>query len=384
MRAGRATALLVLSTLLAFAAAELFVRARYQPVDLMVLTGRKAGPNPMRDWAQIDAFSAYRGRHDYRYAGLGKTINDDGFISTPPIAREKPPGTLRVAFLGGSSTAGTGNNLADADTWPWRTIERLRARYPERRFDFINAALGGYSSFESFGRLWSRLRFYDPDIVVVDHAWNEMYYFREPDRAPLWHVLPDGSWSFDTTYERVQTVAPRRLDHYIRWSQLLVRLRVLASPPAAGEVGAAGARPTASALADAKWDERGPRVFRTNLRLLDSAAAVLGVDLLVVKQPTLIVANLSEADRARCMYRYHGFGHDEHLRAFAAVYAVIDEVIPPERVIDLTPLSGRGELFGDHVHPTVAGAREIARRVAAAIEGWIEGRDARVGLVPNS
>ena len=35
-----------------------------------------------------------------------------------------------------------------------------------------------------------------------------------------------------------------------------------------------------------------------------------------------------------------------------------------ERVIDLTHLSGRSELFVDHVHPTVAGAERIAARVS--------------------
>ena len=161
------------------------------------MTGRAPGPNPMSRWAQVDAFCAYRARPDDtgRY---GKTVNRDGFISTPELAVAKEPGVLRVAFLGGSSTAGTGHRLTDEQTWPWRTAELLREKFPERRIEFLNGALGGYTTFESYGRLWSRIRFYSPDVVLVNHAWNEMYYFDHEDLT-RWRTLPDGSWSFDWT-----------------------------------------------------------------------------------------------------------------------------------------------------------------------------------------
>ena len=140
----------VISALLVFLALEVYVRASQPDIGLYKLTGRAAGPNPISEWAFVDAFCAYRAKPG-QYAE-DKTVNSHGFLSTPPVTPHKPEGTVRIVFLGGSATAGTGKNLADAETWPWQTVEMLREQLPIP-LDFINAALGGYTSFESYGRL---------------------------------------------------------------------------------------------------------------------------------------------------------------------------------------------------------------------------------------
>lgn len=338
-------------------AAEVYVRATYRPIDLWALTGRKASTNPMSDWAVADAFSAYRGRPG-TYPD-GKTVNQHGFISTPELTVEKPERTLRIAFLGGSSTAGTGHNLADEDTWPWQATELLRDRVEGYRVEFINAALGGYTTFESYGRLWSRIRFFSPDIIVVDHAWNEMYYFGRVDEMSRWRTRPDGSWGIETTTQPIVQHEPLAIDHLIYPSQLLTRLRFRYFPtPRSGE-----ATPATAALAPS-YDRRGLDIFRTNLRLLREAARVMNAEIFVVKQPTLIVPDLPAEERARARYEFHGFDHAAHVDAFRQIYRVIDEEIDPGNVIDATGISGIPALFHDHVHPTPAGAMRLARIVA--------------------
>ena len=147
--------------ILVFCIAEIFVRFNFYHYDLWSLTGRSTGRNYMEKWALIDAFCAYRAKPG-TYGITGKSVNSYGFISTPEISPTKPDNTIRIAFLGGSSTAGTGFDLPDEETWPWKVIKILREKCPKIRFDFINAALGGYTSFESYGRLWSRIRFFFP------------------------------------------------------------------------------------------------------------------------------------------------------------------------------------------------------------------------------
>lgn len=161
--------------MLLFGALELYLRGRPDFLKLDQLTGRKPTPNPMSEWAVPDPFCVYAGRPG-KYPG-GKTVSAQGFISTPDIALQKPEGCIRIVFLGGSSTAGTGVNLADEETWPWKVAEQVRRR-SGKCVEFINAAMGG-STYESYGRLWSRLRFYKPDIIVVYHGWNDMYYFND-------------------------------------------------------------------------------------------------------------------------------------------------------------------------------------------------------------
>jgi len=75
------------------------------------------------------------------------TINAAGFRG-PEIDVPKPPGRIRLAFLGASTTfcAEVSN---DAAVWPNLVVERLRARFPEARFDFVNGGVPGYTVRDS-------------------------------------------------------------------------------------------------------------------------------------------------------------------------------------------------------------------------------------------
>ncbi len=357
------TVLCALTLLACFVGLELYVRLTRPKIDLYVLTGLMPGPNPMTNWALVDAFSAYRGKPG-RYA-KGKTVNQSGFISTPEVSVEKTDKTIRIAFLGGSSTAGTGRNLRDEDTWPWQTIAMLRQKV-DADIDFINGALGGYTSFESYGRLWSRIRHFSPDIVVLYHGWNEMAYFDEVDNIVSWRTLSDGSWSLRKTRKPVAQYAARWFDPLLRWSQSLTRVRLRLSEPLDGELG-----PSKKSVLAASFDSRAVEVWRTNLRLFRETCRVIRTKLFVVKQATLIVAGLPNDLRKRCKYHYHRFDHDAHVQAFRRIYGVIDEEISPDAVIDVTHVSGRGDLFYDHIHPTPKGAREIAVTISQVLSDYI-------------
>ena len=320
---------------------------------------RISGRHPMARWAHIDGFCAYRGIPG-EYLSHQKTINRDGFFSTPEISREKGPRTLRIAFLGGSSTAGTVPVLPDEETWPWLAARELDRLLPDRDVDFINAAVPGYSTFESYGRLWSRLRFFEPDVVVVYHGWNDMYYFGDTKGIHRWRVLEDGNWTFEQQ-DRLRRIVRPPLPMLVGWSSLLSYVhRTIFTELPSGEVGRGG---PARALA-ADFDPAGPEIFRQHLQLMIAAQEVLGFELHVAKQATLAVADLDRETRERCGYQLHGFDHDAHVRAFRAIYAIVDEELPKERVIDLTHLSGSTENLLDHVHLTPLGARLVSEAVA--------------------
>jgi lysophospholipase L1-like esterase len=359
-----ASILILLPLLLGLLGLEIYLRATGKRVDLDVATGRRAGPPSMSGWAFVDAFCAYRPKPGSRIGG--KSVDRQGFISTPEIAVTKPPGTVRLVFLGGSSTAGTGVNLKDAETWPWKTVESLR-RQTRVKIDYINGAAGGYTTFESYGRLWSRLRHFSPDFVVVYHGWNEMYYFRRVDDILSWRTMPDGSWDFGRPVQRTALYTPHAIDPLLRWSQVLSRLRLRLSRHLEGEFASADRVPLA-----ADFDHRGLEIFRTNVKLFRETSKVIGARLLVAKQATLITPGAPPEQRRRCQTRYHGFGYDAHVRAYQGLYRVIDEEIPADSVIDVTPLSGRMDLFYDHVHPTPQGTTEIARLMADRLLPLIE------------
>lgn len=347
----------VIAVFVAFIVAEIAARIFLPYTDLFVVTGRIAGRNQMEEWAQVDAFSAYRARPG-SYGSSGKTVNRHGFISTPEIEIEKSPDTVRVVFLGGSSTAGSGYDLADESTWPWLATELLRERMSDD-IDFINGALPGYTTFESYGRLWSRLRFFRPDIIVVYHAWNDMYYMADAREISAWKTLPDGSWSFDKG-PKIAVHAPHWSDHVLRYSQLATKIRMDLTPRQHGEIGL-------DTESEGITGNDGFEVFRTNLKLMREAAKVIGAELFVAKQATLIVEDDPGVCILLCRYENHGFGHEEHVEAYNRIYTIIDEEIDASHVIDVTEISGNPEMFFDHVHPTETGAARIAAIVAEAI-----------------
>lgn len=363
--------------LVAFGLGELAVRLTKAPTDLWVDTGRAPGPDPMSRWADLDAFCAYRGRPGV-YGGDGgdgggprKTINSEGFISTPELSPQKPPGRVRIAFLGGSSVAGVSPVLPDEETWPWQCMQLLRAEHPELDLDFLNAALAGHNSFETYGRLWSRVRFFQPDVVVVCHGWNDFYYWHhEPmDRIQNWRTRPDGSWSWEKT-QRV--LEPSWVDHLIWPSQLLVKVRWQLANVRRGD-GESGQ----DLGMDPDFDPRAPAVYRDNLRLHAAAADTLGFDLFGCEEATIVTPGLSPEWQARCQFSWHGFDYPAHVRAYEAVNRTLREVLGEERTISMQEVSGRTELFHDHVHPTSEGARRIAEVVARRLSAHLrEGRGA--------
>ena len=99
-------------------------------------------------------------------------INSRGFRS-PEIEVPKPAGTIRVGFLGASTTycAEVSSNQA---TWPHLVVTQLREAFPGVRFDYINAGVPGYGVGSSLKMLNSRVAELEPDVLLIYHATNDL------------------------------------------------------------------------------------------------------------------------------------------------------------------------------------------------------------------
>ena len=342
---------------------ELYAYCFLPPADLQQLTGRSWMADPRAHWADLDAYCAYRakpGRH--RFYSIQKSANEHGFISTPSLGLEKPGGTIRLAFFGGSSTAGS--HLADDQTWPYKVTQLLRQRFADTQIQYLNAGLSGFTTFESYGRFWSRVRFYDIDIAVIYHGWNDMRLMVDHEKPPRFRTLPDGSWGFVQHRVKLQVYEPWPIDPWIQWSKGLTFIRLWLSPRSGGEA----TDPEGDRALSDSWNRKHIDFFRTNLELFRRSADALGVDLFIAKQATLVVPDLAPQDRQRVLYESVGAQHDLIVDMYAASYEVIDAGFRPDRVIDPTHLSGQSEYFFDHVHLTSAGTDQLAKSVADAIE----------------
>ncbi len=325
---------------------EVLLNTLLTPISIDEKTGKSPTPDPMSEWAIIDPYAAYSGKPGTNQDG--KTINSEGFISTPEISRIPDSSTIRIAVLGESSSAGTGYILKDQETWPWQMSSLLDSTGID--VDYINAAMGGYTSFESYGRLWSYLRFFSPDIVIVNHGWNEMYYFTDNKGA-----LRKPGWDLHQAIE-VPVIERKPLDDFMGWSQIYCRIRIMTtSPELSGERGK-GREKLAS-----NFNRKAIQIWKENLILIRNYCQLKNIKLYVFKQPTLITENATVNDRERCKVHLHGFDFDTHLKAYQAIYDVIDDIIDESMIIDGSAISGESKYFYDHVHPTPEGAKMIAK-----------------------
>lgn len=342
-----------------FGMSEWYARQHCECNNLPELTGKALTNNPMSYWAFNDPFCAYSPKPG-TYSG-GKTVNGLGFISTPEIKDRKPDSTIRIVYLGGSSAAGTGVVLKDEETWPWKVNEILKKS--GYKVDFINGAVGGYTSFESYGLLFSRIRFFNPDIVVVYHGWNDSYYFSTTSGEMYkWRENDDGSYSinFKTYYE---SFSPHWIDPFVQWSCLLTEFRLkFIHRQGRGEL---FSQEEMEQTAEGKFDKTRVRVFRENLLLIKALCELRGIRLFVCKQASLLPLLATERDKFH--FEGQGFDMTGYKEAFDSIYAVIDSAFKRPEIIDLSSVSYDSGNFYDQIHPSEKGTTAIARIVSDSI-----------------
>lgn len=100
-----------------------------------------------------------------RVLGPSTVFNNFGFHGQD-FAYEKPEGVVRIAALGGSTTA-TG--------YPLELGNYLNQRWDEtdHRFEALNFGLGWYNTAHSLANFVFTVRDLSPDYVIIHHATNE-------------------------------------------------------------------------------------------------------------------------------------------------------------------------------------------------------------------
>jgi lysophospholipase L1-like esterase len=100
------------------------------------------------------------------------SVNSLGFRG-PEIAMPKPLGTVRLAFLGASTTwcaEVSGNDFV----WPHLVSQSLSRAFPGAQFDYINGSLPGYTISSLLKNLQLRIAPLKPDVIVIYEASNNL------------------------------------------------------------------------------------------------------------------------------------------------------------------------------------------------------------------
>lgn len=300
-------------------------------------------------------------------------INEHGFRGES-FPLEKPDGTVRVMIYGGSAVF---DIFADrGGDWPHRVQRRLDDRI-DRDVQVINAGVPGNASFDSFGRFWAEGYRFNPDYVLIYHAWNDLKTFLS-DRPLLRQFDP----SLRVKYIRLgdpRITYMNPVDRFLgQWSQLYLRLR-LNYYQWKLNLGREGKK--ASLDPDRRREQRiskkAVRQFRFTLENFVEAARNAGATPVLMTQARLVEASNTEEERDKIRYDVMNVVHPTIVRAYERADGAIRAVSREKQVplIDAaSALTGQNNLYNDHVHVSNTGSRELARLTADRLETLIEER----------
>ncbi len=129
-------------------------------------------PDPLLGWRyhpdttihmEVFAINGDQLKYDLKTNALG--------LRSPPLRREKAPGTLRIVSVGGSSTMAPGVPLEQTYI---HQLARLIARdFPGHKVESINAGVDGYGSMHGYLQYYRDLRPLKPDLLVVAYDVND-------------------------------------------------------------------------------------------------------------------------------------------------------------------------------------------------------------------
>lgn len=287
-----------------------------------------------------------------RGSRLSLHTNSLGFRGAE-ITREKPPGTVRIACLGASTTY-CAEASSDAATWPGQLERLLTEKYPQVRFEVINAGIPGCRIEHTRINLEQRVLPLAPDLVIEYEAHNDLKRATR-DLAEARGLIPPGARhrSDGATFVSRHSVLGSLVEHNGRiWlNQIWPGPRLHDVPP---EVAAP---------------------FRAELEELERLLAEREIPLVISlflpryrrQQPvTLLADNVSHA-------RYYAPWLDEEgwLTAMDVYNQVLREVGREHGlvVVDAAEqVPGDGEHYFDSIHFSDQGCLALARRLAETLD----------------
>jgi lysophospholipase L1-like esterase len=375
-------AIQIFSVILLFTLLEFIVRIfteEITPIDInasTLITDKSQAP-----FFQTHPFAAFTWIPNARFAR--QSVNKQGFVSTEDFEFIKHDNEIRIITLGGSSTVGNGN--IDQETYPMQLQRMLRNKYPNKIITVINAAAGGYTTIESLGYLNSRLRYYQPDIIIVMHAWNDMYYATKSDEEiskwrdnfnlqAMWNPMAS-SIKEDPMPAHIQ---------YLSWSQLYLhvmdRVKKRKVENADQIIAIEKKYPHAEKQADGSLqitplpiNATAILTYRNNLMLINDYCLNESISCYSILQPTLVIEssdrNSAKIKQAELMSAlYHRFSYDDHIKLFNQMYDANIEVFSENYIIDAREISRSEDNFFDHIHQSPIGTNKLSEMVIEKIK----------------
>lgn len=299
-------------------------------------------------------------------------INSWGFRGEE-IEMTKPLHTYRIFVIGGSTVFSS--RVGFEQSWPRLVEKELRRLHPALNIEVQNAGMHWHTSQHSLMKFLFNIQDFDPDLVIVFHAINDLYrsclserWTNGPFRNDYSHYLGPVAPMVREYFK--QTDAPRILT-LVRISEFLRRhwFADLRHSPT---------REPAAGLAEVSVNDwPSLRVFERNMNSMAVLAESLGVELIMASQAYLYRDDLSEIERKHLwfpakMCGIHGTQPDisSMIRAMEAFNETSKRVADSNNVafVDLEKSVPKSlEYLIDDVHLTEAGNRVVAEQIVGEI-----------------
>lgn len=288
-------------------------------------------------------FLQFTGRTGLQQPGSSASeFNNFGFAHTGDFAYDKPDGTLRIATLGGSTTA---------NTYPAMMGEMISGRTGNApSVEILNFGLPYWTTAHSLVNFVLNVVDFEPDYIVIHHAWNDSKYQELVDgyRSDYSHVL------------RPFEGSPFIIDRYlVRASALYRYIKFRLAPPDWAYLDNAVSRDIAQGGAS-KGSDNFSR-YRRNIETMVEVAVARGIRPVLTTMPhtldpakpagqTMIRAD--QIDQANSIMREIAATNSNRV-----LFVDLDEL-----------MTGRvEEVFVDLAHVTEKGRKLKAEAIGAAI-----------------
>jgi lysophospholipase L1-like esterase len=170
---------LVLLTVNVVIVAGLFALMEF---GVRAIQARRLGPKAVLPNAYMDRWTAWRNAPDW--ARIDIHHNAQGFRHDGDVSLNKPAGTVRIFFAGGSAAYGCEGLFKNLDP-DWARLynrdlidvyleKKLRERHPERQWEVVNVATNEFRMHQHLALFYTRLLRYRPDLVIFMDGHNDL------------------------------------------------------------------------------------------------------------------------------------------------------------------------------------------------------------------
>lgn len=367
---------IIITSCLGFLAGEIYVRSNYpyRTPETLRESSLEFEPTLFARHALPKVSQSFQ---DANGTGIA-TVNDKGYRGDN-FDISKPPGKIRIIIIGGSGVFDI--HAPENQDWPHLVENYLLEE--NANVEVINAGIPGHASWDSVGRLYSEIWQFDPDIILLYNAWNDIKYFcsLSQNHSLLREYRP---YEISTEYSNRLIGNPFMyysgpIDQFFStYSQFYVRLRWGFLSLRYGDGTIEGLSDVNSPESTEQYPDScgdtGIQQYEFNLRLFADITKNMDATPILVTQARLVSENNTINEQNLILYDRVKLSHQGLVDAFQetddAIYRVsIEEDVS---VIDLSIMNGNSAYFVDQIHTTPQGSQKIASIVGEFLLNILE------------